>query len=346
MAAPALLAALIILCSSLNGAFAKTPENSDSDFEHLLVPSSQASYADYLKWKAAPKAINPKIGLCLGGGGARGAAHVAVLEALLKEGIKIDYIVGTSIGAVVGGLHAAGVPTGKIKDDFESGKLMKHFMPISLPTRIILAPLLYTPRLLGAKPYDGLYKGNMFREYLERNLPADSRKIENLKIPFAAVSLNILDGKPYMIRGGDLGYAMQASSAVPGLRKPVEIGKKLFVDGGVACNLPVKQCREMGADIVIAVNIDERFLEDKLATFRKPGSVSQRMLKWDLYSTDQAQVDLADIVIHPDVDGITLITTSKKLARRAYEQGQKAAQEALPEIRKKLQGIELVEKQS
>jgi NTE family protein len=338
----ALTFALNIVCFSALGASATSEPAAD---DPLLVPTARATYADYLKWQAAPKSAAPKIGLALGGGGARGAAHVGVLEVLLKEGIKFDYISGTSIGSIVGGLYSAGVPVTKIQEDFETGSLMKHFMPVSLPVRLVLAPVIFVPRLFGAKPYDGLYKGNIFRKYLDSNLPADGRKIENLKIPFAAVSLNILDGKPYMIRGGDLGYAMQASSAVPGLRKPVEIGGKLFVDGGVVCNLPVKQCREMGADIVIAVNIDEPFHEDQLESFRKPGSVTRRMLKWDLYTIDEAQENIADINIHPDTEGVTLITTSKSAARKAFEMGQKAAREALPEIRKKIQALQLVEKE-
>jgi NTE family protein len=340
----ALTFALAMSTVTMTGAIAASEPKNDNA---KLVETSRATYADYLKWKAKPKVMAPKIGLALGGGGARGAAHVGVLDVLTKEGIKFDYITGTSIGSIVGGLHAAGVSTEKMQQDFESGSLMKHFMPVSLPVRIILAPVLYTPRLLGAKPYDGLYRGNLFRNYMDKNFPDKQQEIQNLKIPFSAVSLNILDGKPYMIQGGDLGYAMQASSAVPGLRKPVEIGGKLFVDGGVVCNLPVKQCREMGADIVIAVNIDEPFYEDKLETFRHPGSVTRRMLKWDLYTIDQAQEDIADVVIHPNTEGVSLITTSKKLARKAFEQGQKAAREALPEIKKKLEtAAALVEKES
>lgn len=337
--------ALSITCVSATSAMAASEPAKDNP---KLVETSRATYADYLKWKAKPKAVAPKIGLALGGGGARGAAHVGVLDVLAKEGIKFDYITGTSIGSIVGGLHAAGVSNEKMQQDFESGSLMKHFMPVSLPVRIILAPVLFTPRLLGAKPYDGLYRGNIFRKYMDKNFPNKQQEIQDLKIPYAAISLNILDGKPYMIQGGDLGYAMQASSAVPGLRKPVEIGGKLFVDGGVVCNLPVKQCREMGADIVIAVNIDEPFYEDKLETFRRPGSVSRRMLKWDLYTIDQAQEDIADVVIHPNTEGVSLITTSKKLARKAFEEGQKAAREALPEIKKKLESASsaLVDKES
>ncbi|MBI2811186.1 MAG: patatin-like phospholipase family protein [Candidatus Melainabacteria bacterium] len=335
---------MTITCISMAGAGAASEPNKDNP---KLVQTSRATYADYLKYKDAGKVVAPKIGLALGGGGARGAAHAGVLDVLTKEGIKFDYITGTSIGSIVGGLYAAGVPMSKVQEDFESGAFMKHFMPVSLPVRILLAPILYTPRLLGAKPYDGLYRGNIFRKYMDKNLPDDQQEISKLKIPFSAVSLNLLDGKPYMIQGGDLGYAMQASSAVPGLRKPVEIGGKLFVDGGTVCNLPVKQCREMGADIVIAVNIDEPFAEDALETFRHPGSVTRRMLKWDLYTIDGPQEDIADIVIHPNTEGVSLITTSKKLAKKAFEEGQKAARQALPDIKKKLEAAAtIVEKES
>jgi NTE family protein len=196
---------------------------------------------------------------------------------------------------------------------------------------------MFIPRLLGSKAYDGLYKGNKFRKYLAKTVSADIHTIENLKTPFAAVAFNLLDGKPYMIRRGDLARAIQASSAVPGLRKPVEIDKKLFVDGGVVCNLPVKQCRQLGADFVVAVNIDENFAPADLDTFRKPGSVSRRMIKWDLYNIDKPQEDLADFVIHPDTNGVTLISTKKKDSERAFEAGQIAAREALPQIKAMLQ---------
>ena len=132
---------------------------------------------------------------------------------------------------------------------------------------------------------------------------------------------------------------MRASSSVPGLRKPVQYGDKLLVDGGVVCNVPVKQCRQMGADIVIAVNIDEPFSEVPLQTFRKPESVTKRMIKWDLWSIDGPQEELADVVIHPDTSGVSLITVSRKEARKAIEAGRQAAEAALPLILEKLKGI-------
>jgi len=324
----ALVAGLVLASTSLPAALAET-----------LVPTSMADDLDLEKLQSAPKPANPKIGLCLGGGGTRGAAEVGVLEVLAKEGIKYDYITGTSIGAIVGGLYDAGVPLAVIQKDFESGHLMRNFMTMSLPVRIVLEPIFFLPRVFGAKPYDGLFKGSNFRKYLEKTLPTHEKKIEELKIPFAAVSLNVLDGYPYMIRSGDLGYAMQASSAVPVLRKPVEVGNGLFVDGGVICNLPVKQCREMGANIVIAVNVDEPFEVEPKDVFRKPGSISDRMLTWSLWEIDRRQGKLADIEIHPNVEGIDLVSTRKKDARRAFEAGQEAARQALPQIKEKLRSL-------
>jgi NTE family protein len=308
----------------------------------VLVPSSQVSTADLSKLKTARRSNTAKIGLALGGGGSRGAAEIGVLEVLEKEGLHFDYIVGTSIGSIIGGLYDAGVPIAKLREEFESCRAMKHFMPVPLAEGIMLEPVMLSARLVGSKSFDGLYPGYMFRKYLEKITPADAQDIQSLKTPYAAVSLNLVDGKPYMIRGGSLAKAMRASSAVPGLRKPVQFGDKLLVDGGVACNVPVKQCREMGADIVIAVNIDEPFDQVEVDKFRKFGSVTKRMVKWDLYSIDKPQEDLADIVIHPDTSGVTLVTTNRKEARKAIEAGRKAAEAAMPQIREKLKGLNAV----
>jgi NTE family protein len=306
----------------------------------------QTSVADYTEAKAfKPAVVNgrPKIGLALGGGGARGAAEVGVLKVLAREGIKFDYIVGTSIGAVVGGLYCVGVTPEEMEKDFESGAIMRHFMAVPLPFRIAVAPILLIPRAFGANQYDGLYNGNSFRKYLIADVAVHDQQIENLKPTFASVSLNIVDGKPYMIRKGSLGYAMQASCAVPSLRKPIEIEGRLFCDGGVVCNLPVKQCRQLGADFVIAVNVDEPFdTHAALSKFRKAGSMTDRMLTWGLHDLDEPQVMMADVHIHPDTTGISLISTSKKDARRAVKSGEEAAIAALPSLKKKLAEIGIV----
>lgn len=312
--------------------------------EDLVQATEAATYLDAYRFKPCMPNAKTKIGVALGGGGARGAAHVGVLQVLKREGIEIDYVCGTSVGAIVGGLYAAGCHLDDLQCDAEKGSFMRKFMNVSLPTRLALEPLTLMPRLVGAKPYDGLYSGKTFRSYLQQSLPEKHPQIQDLKKPFAAVAFNLLDGKTYMIRGGDLDYAMQASSAVPGLRKPVPFGGKLFVDGGVDCNLPVKQCREMGADFVIAVNIDQPFPEMPSAHFRKLGSVTDRLINWDLWDLDKPQEQLADFIIHPDTTGISVLTTSRKAAARAYRAGVKAAEDAVPELKKRLAGATAGEK--
>lgn len=301
-----------------------------------IVQTSEADFTEARLFKRKPFTGRPKIGFALGGGGTRGGAHIGVLKVLDEAGIKPDYIVGTSIGAITGAFYAAGVTPAAMAKEFEDGKVMKHFMTMPLWFRIVMAPIIFIPRIFGANDYDGLYKGSSFRKYLVNGLPADEHNIENLKIPFGAVALNLLDGRPYIIKKGNLGMALQATSAVPALRKPVPFDKYLFVDGGVDSNLPVKQCREMGADFVIAVNIDENFKEVPEKVFRKPGSVTKRMILWGLYEIDAPQEMMADVVIHPNTDGISLISTKKSDCKSSIASGEEAARKLLPEIKAKL----------
>jgi NTE family protein len=282
----------------------------------------------------------PKIGLALGGGGSRGSAHVGVLKVLLEEGVPIDLIAGTSIGSVVGGFYAAGVPVDEIEAQFQNDTFIKEFMPWPLVLRLALSPIIFTPRLFGYHPYDGLYKGGKFRNYAERL--SGHTKIENLNMPFAAVVTDVVSGKTCRITSGDLGTALQASTAVPGLKKPVEIGDHLYCDGGLVCNVPTRHVREMGADFIIAVNIDEYLPEVPLKTFRKAGSMSQQALRIQLATSDEPHTKAANISLHPDTTGITLISRKKSDAQRGIEAGIKAARDAMPEIKRQLAAIGVV----
>lgn len=329
-----LIGATIAVGASASAAFAN---------DEFIVRTSPANGGDLIERRKHEIPARPKVGLALGGGGFRGAAEVGVLEVFEKEGLKFDYVAGTSIGAIVGGLYVAGVPTSVLREEFASGRAMHHFLPFGLGAGILIVePAMLVARLFGARPYDGLYFGGTFYRYLQALTPSTAHRIEDLKTPFAAVSLNIVDGHPYMIRGGSLADAMRASSAVPGLRKPVQLGDKLFVDGGVLCNLPVKQCREMGADIVIAVNIDEPFGPVPLKTFRKAGSVSDRMVNWSLWNVDKPQEELADFVIHPDTAKVGLVLVKRKTQKSVMEAGHRAAQEAMPAIRQLLKGTNAI----
>lgn len=322
-----LLAALI--CLGTNAALAQSSASSEQFAASESAPVSQSKPA-MLK--------RPKIGLALGGGGARGAAHVGVLKTLIQEGVPIDMIAGTSIGSVVGGLYSSGMSPDAMADKFSSAEMMKEFSPMPIALRVILAPIIVLPRLF-KHPYDGLYKGVQFRNYINTLVPEQALNIENMRVPFAAVVTNVVSGKSDRITHGPLGTAVQASTAVPGLRKPVEVDNQLFCDGGLINNLPVNHVRDMGADFIIAVNIDEPLRDVPLKTFRKMGSMSKQALRLQLFAQDDASGKTADVVIHPDTGGIGLISRSANDAKVGLEAGQQAAKAAMPEIRAKLKAL-------
>lgn len=304
-----------------------------------LAPAVADTQADAQPSQAINRVLprlgdRPRIGLALGGGGTRGIAHVTVIRTLVKNGIPIDCIAGTSMGAIVGGLYCAGVSTDEIERIFRGKAFVRSYDTVPIPVRLSLIPLFFVPHLFGYHPYDGLYRGNRFCNYMDSSVDPTRRNIEDLKIPFHAVAANLVDGRPYVISSGNLGRALQASSAVPGLRRPVEIDGALLVDGGVLANLPVQECRAMGADIVIAVNVDEQLGTVPARHFRKIGSVGYRCLNMHLTAIDTPAVNSADIVIHPDVAGIKLLSRSVKDMDMAFVEGAKATELSIPQIKR------------
>ncbi len=284
----------------------------------------------------------PRVGLVLGGGGARGAAHVGVLKILEQEGIRIDYITGVNIGSVVGGLYSAGVSISYLEEMFTKKSLMRSYLTVPINVRVLAVPIFLIPRMIGKRGYDGLYKGNKFRNYLNRYVPQSESDIEDCKIPFGAVALNLVDGKLTTLRTGNLGTALQASSAIPILRKPVKINNGLYVDGGVTNNLPVTEAKAMGADIVIAVDLDDPGDTVKESDLARIGTVSSRVVLLHLANVDKEQAKLANVLIRPELSGIGLMSESSKDAHTAELAGERAALEALPAIKKVLSeaGIE------
>jgi len=191
--------------------------------------------------------------------------------------------------------------------------------------------------MVGERTYDGLYRGNKFRNFLNKYVPQSEQDLEDLKIAFAAVALDLVSGKEEAIKAGNLGKALQASSAIPVLRKPVKMDDKLYVDGGVMCNLPVRHAREMGADIVIAVDLDDPQRRAREQDFSAIGSVTQRVITLHLANIDRAQAAEADLLIRPRVADIGLMSSDKQDARHAIEAGERAALDTIEDIRKLLE---------
>jgi predicted acylesterase/phospholipase RssA len=276
----------------------------------------------------------PTIALALGGGGARGAAHIGVIRVLEQAGIPIDYVVGNSMGAIVGGLYCAGVPLEKITGIMEDGSLRKAYLG-KIPPKILISPLekLANPR---SKHYAGLFSGKKYGQFLEKILPPDVKNVQDTKIPFSAVALNLLDGKAYRIDDGDLSTAIRASSSISPLLQPVAIGDKVYVDGGVRANLPASAAKDTGANIVIAVLVDEPLRRMPPDHFRHLTGVANRLTDVVLAISDERQLQFADIVINPDCSGIPVIANHPEDAQKAIKAGEDAARKALPEIKKRL----------
>ncbi len=183
----------------------------------------------------------PRIGLALGSGSARGWAHLGVLEALDELGIEIHYIAGCSIGSLVGGVHAAG--GGEALRELVLGLDWKELLRV-------VDPVL---------PRSGLLDGRKVAATLREIVPAQD--IEDLPLPFRALATDLFTGDELQLAEGDLMEAVRASISVPGLFTPVERNGRTLVDGGLANPVPVSVAREMGADFVIAVDINHYNLE-------------------------------------------------------------------------------------
>ncbi|WP_245731694.1 patatin-like phospholipase family protein [Thiocapsa roseopersicina] len=224
-----------------------------------------------LVFPSAPSAAaeRPTIGLALSGGGARGAAHVGVLKMLEKMGIPVDYVAGTSMGAVIGGLYAMGMSPDEIEATIEEIDWTAIFQDEPpRQDRRIHRKLDDNDYLMSARPgvneekrevnlVPALIQGHRLDLALRRyTLPARAiHDFDDLKIPFRAVATDAVTGEAVILGGGDLATSIRASMAVPAAFAPVEIDDQLLIDGGLAMNLPVSVVRDMGADIIIAVDV-------------------------------------------------------------------------------------------
>lgn len=258
---------------------------------------------------APPPPIKLKIGLALGGGAAKGFAHIGVIKMLEASGIHPDVVAGTSAGSVVGALYAGGM------DPFQ---LQQTAFALDEST-------IRDVRLFSG----GLVQGQALQDYVNRLL--GQRPIERLKLPFAAVATELENGARAVFISGNTGQAVRASSSIPGVFEPVAIGGRHYVDGGVTSPVPVDAARQLGADFVIAVDISSR----------TDGSNPEGMLNIvDQSITIMGQrlgaeeMRRADVVIRPKVADIGAADFEQK--NQAILEGERAALAAIPAIRTRL----------
>lgn len=255
----------------------------------------------------------PKIALVLGGGAARGFAHVGVIRALEASGIVPDMVVGTSAGSVVGALYAYGYSPAqltRLARDMDEGELSDWSVPF----------------FSGGS---GVLKGEGVQAYI--NKAVKYSPIEKFKIPFGAVATDLQSGKGILFRRGNAGMAVRASSAVPGVFQPVVIGARSYVDGGLVAPVPVRYAREMGADFVIAVNISAQ--PEGQSANSAVNVVLQTFAIMGQTINDYALRE-ADIVIRPALGEMKGNDFGER--RVAILAGENALLRALPAIRGKL----------
>lgn len=296
-------------------------------------------------------AQGPKIGLVLGGGGAKGAAEVGVLKVLEEAGIKPDYICGTSIGSIVGGLYAAGYSAAELETMFQtqewlslltdrSSSLANEPYKVDNDVTYIFGFPIIDRKAKGL----GVMKGSSIEHMLDSMVCAKGCKdFQSLKIPFCCVAADIRSGTEVILREGSLARAMRASMAIPAIFKPVEIDDRKLVDGGMLNNLPVDVCREMGADIIIAVDLQQNEQKPRPQTdLSVLTSIADLVglggiLNWitnrpdiEKYNANRQKVD---IYIHPVLDA-DVTSFGNKTAARMIQQGADAAHKLLPSLTK------------
>ncbi|MBL8309823.1 MAG: patatin-like phospholipase family protein [Burkholderiales bacterium] len=296
---------------------------------------------DITRVNAAPSGARPKIGLALSGGGARGLAHVGVLKELEAARIPVDFVAGTSMGAIVGGLYASGMSAAELERRVRAMNWAQMFadrpprdqlslrrkaddLRLSLPLEFGMRDgELRAPRAaVGSSALETTLKA------LTDGLPSNA-EFDQLPIPFRAVATDLVNGEAVVFSRGELASVMRASMSVPAAFAPVEIDGRLLVDGGLVDNLPVDVVRRMGADIVIAVNIGSPLLpREELGSILGIGMQMLNILTEQNVRASIASLKAGDVLVVPDLSKITSVDFA--LSHDAIARGSEAARGVLP----------------
>ncbi len=276
----------------------------------------------------------PKFALTLAGGGARGAAHVGVLKVLEREGLRPDFVCGNSIGAMIGGLYAAGVPVSEIERLVLSGDFRKAFFPHNRKLKTITYGAKYSlARLLLFKPGIGIYSGKSLSNFVEKNLPEGVTNIENMPIQFAASAVDLLTTKTVWLTKGGIGEAIRASNSVPGFFRPVKVGEQVLVDGGLRANLPTEIAEAHGAPIVVAVRLQAYLEPVNQKEYDTILDYGDRLTSILLAEAETRGASKADVVIQPNLPWMRITTYRTKELEMAIKEGEAAATKMLPQLK-------------
>ncbi len=265
----------------------------------------------------AKKLENINVALVLGGGGSKGIAHIGAVEVLEENNTPIDLIVGSSAGSAIGAFYADGQSSKEINKKLSSLSIWDVLDPSIVDSMQVLVAT------------KGFVKGNSYKEFLTKNISV--KNIEDLKIPLVAVTTDINNSELYLIRTGSIAEAVNASSAIPPVFSPVELDGRVLVDGGVMEPVPVRVAMRYNPKMIISVDISSPPPKTKIHNM--PQLLYQA--NWIYYyELARMQSLLADIDIHPDLDGHGIFEDHRK--SDLYQAGRKAAIAQLPKIKARM----------
>lgn len=280
----------------------------------------------------------PKVGVVLSGGGAKGYAHIGALKVIEDAGIQIDYIGGTSIGAIVGGLYASGYTADELKEIMYSLDLTSMIMNEKSRRELPFFDKSYREKYILQLPFDNFKLGfpNAISSgqgtvdeltYLFRHVH-DIQDFKDLPIPFVCVATKLSNGESVTFREGFLPQVVMASGAYPTLLEPVYINGEKYIDGGVRNNYPVQEVIDMGADIIIGVDLQEGLLsQDELNSATK---VIEQIISYEIAEKSKEQSELVDLSIQPDLTGFSV--TSFEYKTEIINKGTDAAKDVWDQL--------------
>jgi len=300
--------------------------------EHIINLKTRTTQLPFGLSEEVP-ILNPRIGLALSGGGARGLSQIGVLRALEEAGIQVDLIAGTSIGSIVGGFYSSGYSVAELDSiaintdwaDLLSIGGTTSRTELFIDQKVTEDRSIFTLRLDGFKPIlpTSFNEGVKFSNYLTLQTflaPVHAKNsFDDLLVKFRAVCTNLVSGNPVIIDNGSLGRAMRASSSVTFFLSPVERDDLTLVDGGLVQNIPVKTVKDMGADIVIVVNTTSPL--HNLDDLELPWLVVDQTVSIPMKRLDKQMLAGADIVIEPDIENssATSFTSIDSLIFKGYK---------------------------
>ncbi|OIV43621.1 patatin [Flavobacterium johnsoniae] len=297
-------------------------------FFAFLLLTPEKTFSQEIKKDSVKR---PKIGLVLSGGGAKGFAHIGVLKVLEEAGIKIDYIGGTSMGSVIGGLYASGYNASQIDSIFKKtnfDELINDYIPRSSKNfygkkndELYAIVLPFSKFRVGIPEAlsKGMYNYNLLSS-LTRNV-RHVRDFNKLPTPFLCIGTNIETGEEVLLNKGNLVQAMMASAAFPSLFTPVEIDGNLLVDGGVVNNYPIKEVRNLGADIIIGVDVQDDLMKRK--NLKNATRILVQITNLQSIDKMKSKIKDTDVYIKPDIRDYGVISFDK--GEEIIRKGEEAA---------------------